>query len=93
MQQIIKQVDPTRQLFKTINFALMKFFDFFSHNSHFQSFSAYSWVIRVTNKGQKSSLLAKFLSWLYSHWALFSAVICDAIHLEKQKGPKKSCFD
>ena len=28
MQQMIKQVDPGRQLFKTVNFAFMKIFDF-----------------------------------------------------------------
>ena len=28
MQQIIKQADPSRQLFETVNFAFMKIFDF-----------------------------------------------------------------
>ena len=28
MQQIIKQVGPSRQLFETVNFAFMKIFDF-----------------------------------------------------------------
>ena len=28
MQQIIKQAGPSRQLFETVNFAFMKFFDF-----------------------------------------------------------------
>ena len=28
MQQIIKQVGPSRQLFETINFPFLKFFDF-----------------------------------------------------------------
>ena len=28
MQEIIKQAGPSRQLFETVNFAFMKFFDF-----------------------------------------------------------------
>ena len=38
MQQIIKQGGPCRQLFKTINFAFMKIFDFFIKKALFGAF-------------------------------------------------------
>ena len=38
MQQIIKQVGTRRQLFKTVNFAFMKFFDFLVKTALFGAF-------------------------------------------------------
>ena len=36
MQEIIKQVGSSRQLFETVNFAFMKIFDFFNQNRPFR---------------------------------------------------------
>ena len=38
MQQIIKQVDPSRQLFENVNFAFMNFFDFSIKTALFGAF-------------------------------------------------------
>ena len=38
MQEIIKQVGPSRQLFETVNFAFMKFFDFLVKTALFEAF-------------------------------------------------------
>ena len=38
MQQIIKQVGPSRQLFETVNFAFMNFFDFLVKTALFGAF-------------------------------------------------------
>ena len=38
MQKIIKQVGPSRQLFETVNFAFMKFFDFLVKKALFWTF-------------------------------------------------------
>ena len=38
MQKIIKQVGPSRQLFETVNFAFMKFFDFLIKTALFGAF-------------------------------------------------------
>ena len=54
MQQIIKQVRPSRQIFKTINFTFMKIVDFLVKKSFFRHF-CFSLVIRITNYGRKSS--------------------------------------
>ena len=42
MQQIIKQAGPSRQLFETINFAFMNFFDFFVKTAIFRTFLLFS---------------------------------------------------
>ena len=47
MQQIIKQAGPSIQLFETVNFAFMIFFDIFGQNSHFQGLFCFSWVIAI----------------------------------------------
>ena len=57
MQQIIKLVSPSRQHFKTINFAFMKLFDFNSQLSFFGPFW-FSWVICVIDYVQKLSSVA-----------------------------------
>ena len=41
MQQIIKQVSPRRQLFETVNFAVMKIFDFLIKTALFWGFSVF----------------------------------------------------
>ena len=38
MQEIMKQVGASRQLFETVNFALMKFFDFLVKTAIFRTF-------------------------------------------------------
>ena len=38
MQQIIKQANPNRQLFETVNFAFMKIFDFLVKIAIFEAF-------------------------------------------------------
>ena len=38
MHQIIKQASPSRQLFETVNFALMDFFDFLVKTALFGAF-------------------------------------------------------
>ena len=38
MQEIIKQVGPSRQLFETVNFAFMKIFDFLVKTALFWTF-------------------------------------------------------
>ena len=38
MQEIIKQVGPSRQLFETVNFAFMKIFDFLVKTALFGAF-------------------------------------------------------
>ena len=46
MQEIIKQVGPSRQLFETVNFAFMKIFDFLVKIAIFEHFFIF-WKIRV----------------------------------------------
>ena len=48
MQQIIKQAGPSRQLFETVNFAFMKFFDLLIKTALLGPF-CFSLVICVTN--------------------------------------------
>ena len=38
MQQIVEQVRPSIQLFETVNFAFMKFFDFLVKTATFRTF-------------------------------------------------------
>ena len=42
MQKIKKQVGPSRQLFETVNFAFMKFFDFLIKTALFGAFLLFS---------------------------------------------------
>ena len=42
MQQIIKQVDPSKQFFETVNFAFMKIFDSLVKKALFEAFLLFS---------------------------------------------------
>ena len=46
MHQIIKQASPSRQLFKAVNFAFMKIFDFLVKIAIFRAFLLFSGDLR-----------------------------------------------
>ena len=91
MQEIIKQVGPSRQLFETFNFAFMKFFDFLVKIALFWA-SLLFFGDLCHKLRSKSSSVAVQLDHFFSHRAQFSAVICDTNHPKKAERPKKGLF-
>ena len=62
MQQIIKQAGSSRQLFKTVNFAFMKIFDFLVKIVLFGAFLLYGWFAsQITAENQAHWLYNQFI--------------------------------
>ena len=89
MQEIIKQADSSSQLFETVNFAFMKFFDFLVKTALFEAFLLF-WgdsCNKLRPKIERGSYV------IFSHQARFLSKFVTGITQEKQQGLKKGCFD
>ena len=89
MQQIIKQVGPSRQLFETFNFAFMKIFDFLLKPAIFGAFLLFLGELcyKLWPKIERGDFIIS--STELDFWPQFVIRITE----EKQKGPQKGCFD